>query len=612
MTESLGTAVLTLTTDAAQFKSGLAQAEKDVGKSFGSMEGVARKAIGAMGAAFSALQVKAAIDQVVGLTDEVTDLASKAGISVGAVQELKFVAEQSGSSFDDISRAIVQMGDRLVSGDKSAVAGLKTLGLNFDTIRNMAPDKAFEAIAGAIAKVPDPMDRSKVAMDLFGKSGAELLPVMMSDIGGLRDRANELGLVMGDDVVNAGAKLDDRMEELQTRMTTLKANALLPMLETFMELPTSMQTGVVAIGEFGPALSGIATTIMMAGGPMAIIGMLKTALLGLAGLLTMPAGLVVAAVVGLVAIWHQWDNITAIAQNVYTGVKTWLVDKFEAIVQSIKGKIDAVTGFFRGMYEKVVGHSYVPDMIAGIAAEFVKLDGVMVNPVSTAVGFVTQKFDELKGKAVEKIQGLLVGIQNKLTSTLPSIFGGKDGKGGLFGSLMSGGLSALLGPAGPLSGLISSGISALANVALKGLSKMWSGIKNIFGGGEEGTIVNPARDQWFGGRDVQTIGNELGAKGVDGETARQMIERVFNSKKKSDFDAASGAIDNILKNVPHLGTGGIAIKPMLSVIGDRGPEAVIPLGRNGNGTQKIVINLEGRTIAEAMVPFFPDAVRRYV
>src|SRR5690606_21563024 len=122
-------------------------------------------------------------------------------------------------------------------------------------------------------------------------------------------------------------------------------------------------------------------------------------------------GIAAAAIAGLAAVWWAWGDdikrvvrqtvdlagqrfraLVAIAQHTYEGVKGWLLDKFTAVVEGIKGKVDAVTGFFRGMYDAVVGNSYVPDMVDGIAANFAGLDGVMVKPTLAATSQVVGAF----------------------------------------------------------------------------------------------------------------------------------------------------------------------------------------------------------------------------
>lgn len=562
----------------------------------GGVEKSWRAAGAALGAAFSVAQITSAAANVGRTASHIQDLADKAGISTEAVQKLDFVAKQTGSTFDEISGAIAQMSNRLVEGDKSAVAGLERMGLSVSTLRSLSPDKAFEEIAAAIAKVPDPMEQSKLAMDLFGKSGAQLLPTLKADIEGLSAAAP----IMGDEMVKAGDKFDDSMAKVQARLDVLKAQSLLPVLEVFDALPGSVQTGVAAFVGLLPTITSVTSAFALIVGPGAIgaaVATFFTTTLPAAFAAVVPflgpVGIIAAGVAAVVIAWKNWDTIVGFVKGVYEGVKTWMVDKFNAIVDSIKAKVDAVTGFFKGMYDSVVGHSYVPDMIAGIAAEFGRLDKIMENPAKAAT---------------ERVAGLFEGLTNKISGLL----GGKDST---FGKIMNSGLGSLFAAGGPLMSLVGTGMDALGGLVMKGVQKIGGWIKGIFTGGEEGSVVNPARDAWFAGRGVQDIGDELGKFGIDGETARQMIDRVFKSRTKSDFDRASSDIDKILRGGGFTGpsfangTGGRYLNfgsGTLAML--HGREKITPMGQGGSEQPlHIHVNVDGREIAWALVPHLPDA-----
>jgi len=134
--------------------------------------------IGALAGAFTLAKVAGFAGDLINAAGHLQDLAERTDIGVEALQRFKIIAEQSGSSIDAVSTAVFQMGKRLAGGGDSVVEGVKALGLNFQTIRTMRPEDAFQAIGTALAGLPDPMQRSKVGADLFGRSVDELIPVM--------------------------------------------------------------------------------------------------------------------------------------------------------------------------------------------------------------------------------------------------------------------------------------------------------------------------------------------------------------------------------------------------------------------------------------------------
>lgn len=147
--------------------------------------------------------------------------------------------------------------------------------------------------------------------------------------------------------------------------------------------------GVKVLTLFASGLTGIGVASGTAAYGATAAGIAFRAMLG-------PIGLAITAATAIYLAWKNWDKITAIVQRVYMAVKTWLVDKLGGIVASVKQKIDAVTGFFRNMYDKVVGNSYVPDMVDGIAAQMARLDAVMVQPVKDATSKAAAAFRDLQ------------------------------------------------------------------------------------------------------------------------------------------------------------------------------------------------------------------------
>lgn len=75
-------------------------------------------------------------------------------------------------------------------------------------------------------------------------------------------------------------------------------------------------------------------------------------------------------------------------RNMVVGVKEWLVGRLGPIFDWVGQKIGVVKGYFHGLYDAVVGHSYIPDMVDGIAAQMARLDGVMVDPARKATAKV--------------------------------------------------------------------------------------------------------------------------------------------------------------------------------------------------------------------------------
>lgn len=130
------------------------------------------------GAAFSIQAIAGFVVKVVNAAGEINDMSAKLGISTSAVQGFGFAAEQTGASMETVGRAISEMNKSLASGDNSTRDALAAVGLQFEHIRQLSPEEAFQEIAAAIQQIPDPMEQTRVATELFGKAGKELLPAI--------------------------------------------------------------------------------------------------------------------------------------------------------------------------------------------------------------------------------------------------------------------------------------------------------------------------------------------------------------------------------------------------------------------------------------------------
>lgn len=151
-----------------------------------------------------------ATSQLLSTAGAVSDLSAKTGISVEALQVLKHAGAQVGVSLDDISTAVVQMNKRLVDSPKA----FEKLGLSAAALKNMRADEAFALIAQKIQSIENPAQQTSAAMQLLGRSGASVLPLLKSDIEHAADEAERFGLVLSEETVAAADELGDRLTTL--------------------------------------------------------------------------------------------------------------------------------------------------------------------------------------------------------------------------------------------------------------------------------------------------------------------------------------------------------------------------------------------------------------
>src|SRR6201988_2812321 len=196
--------------------------------------------------------------------DAIVKTSDRTGLLLSEVQKLQYIGGQAGNSLDELTSAANQMQDRLTSGDKSAVGAVKALGLNLQTLRNESPYQQLESIATAMASIQDPAERVTVAMDLFGKSGAAIMPTLISDFNELAAAAP----VMSDETVRSLDDAGDAIARLKSQTQVLGAG----MVELFSHLGDGIVLGLYpALAKVLDALAAVPAALLKIPGAAKVI-----------------------------------------------------------------------------------------------------------------------------------------------------------------------------------------------------------------------------------------------------------------------------------------------------------------------------------------------------
>lgn len=134
--------------------------------------------------------------------DKTSKLSRQLGMTYGELSGLALAGDLAGVSMETIGKAATKSDVAFVKaaqGSKVAQAAFAGIGLSVDQLQNKSPAERFQMIADAIAGLPSPAERSRAAIQLFGKAGAELLPLFEGGAGSIAaavDEANKFGLAL--------------------------------------------------------------------------------------------------------------------------------------------------------------------------------------------------------------------------------------------------------------------------------------------------------------------------------------------------------------------------------------------------------------------------------
>jgi hypothetical protein len=211
----------------------------------------------ALGIGFSVAAVVNFGKSLVEDASHIKDVSEKLGISVEATQRFTFALQQTGGSIDDLGVAISKMNKNLADGSDSTVGALTSIGLSFEDVRQLKPEEAFREIAEAIRQVPDPMKQSQLAIELFGRSGADLLPAIKEGLVQIGDQAD----VMSSKTVSAFDDFADAVDRVYSKLraraaTSLTGDLFQSFQDQFLEmLPAGLRNQVKSSAAFRDALN---------------------------------------------------------------------------------------------------------------------------------------------------------------------------------------------------------------------------------------------------------------------------------------------------------------------------------------------------------------------
>jgi Skp family chaperone for outer membrane proteins len=245
----IGALRVNLGIDSAEFTAGLKKAQSGLagfGKTAAVGFAAAATAAVAAGTAL-AFAGKSAIDAA----DNLSKAAQKAGVTTEALSRLKYAADFSDVSLETLSGGLQKLSKNMadVASGKggSAATALSALGISVQdasgVLRNS--DVVFADIADKFSRLEDGSTKTALAIQLFGRSGADLIPLLNSGRDGLRQMADEsdrLGLTISTSTGRAAEQFNDTLTKVGKILDGVAmkvAEAALPSLQALADILAS-------------------------------------------------------------------------------------------------------------------------------------------------------------------------------------------------------------------------------------------------------------------------------------------------------------------------------------------------------------------------------------
>ena len=398
-------------------------------------------------------------------------------------------------------------------------------------------EKAAAVVGPALQRITDGAGRlaeffvSVVAPALVGFWEKDLAPKV--------EVARELFGKVAGAVGELASTIADRLEEPLMRVVNFVAE------HKEIWAAAAIVIGGVLVGAFtawAVAAGAAALATIAAAAPVIAIGVALTAL-----------------VAGIIWVVKNWDELTA---------------KYPALgaaSDAVKAKFEAFTGWITGTFVPAVQAIYT----------------AVKDAVDKAVGWVRDHWDEIRAiiEPALKALGVVIETQWKLFQTIiETAFGVIKGVVDTFMGVFTGDWERAWGGVKQIVGSVWEGIKGVIETAITGIKDL---APNILEAGQalakallEGIKSALSATAGFAG---DVAGAVLAA--VKEIINSQVIDRI-NRTLEFSFDTRIPGIGTIHIDpidIPHLAAGGIVTRPTLALIGEAGPEAVVPLRGGSQG-----------------------------
>lgn len=181
-------------------------------------------------AGFAALTagLRGIVSSLVEFGSELQDASEKLGVSAESLQVLKFAAEQTGASFDQLQQGLAfntKLTLAAANGNKEAAATFAQLGIDAKAFSDLPIDRRLSVIAEQLSNTKDPALRLALTLKTLGRGGADLAPLLAQGAVGIetiKNKLEESNSVLSNDQVKA---LDDAGDAWEEFVLILKAKA---------------------------------------------------------------------------------------------------------------------------------------------------------------------------------------------------------------------------------------------------------------------------------------------------------------------------------------------------------------------------------------------------
>lgn len=251
MAFNLGELIFKMSADTAQLRTDMADTRRMVGEHSGQIAKsaeFAKAAIETLGIAFGVHEMVEWVRSSVDVADQANKTAQKIGVTTEALTGLQYAAKLADVDNEALQASLVKLAKNMsaaADGSKSQQKAFEDLGIEVTnsngTLRSV--DSVLSDVAEKFSHLEDGAKKAALAQEIFGRSGADLIPLLNAGadgIGKMQAEAKEFGLVISGETARAAEEFNDNLTRLKATGEGFKNSVVAEMLPALSRISEAM------------------------------------------------------------------------------------------------------------------------------------------------------------------------------------------------------------------------------------------------------------------------------------------------------------------------------------------------------------------------------------
>ena len=356
--------------------------------------------------------------------DNLNDLSQRTGVGVETLDKFGKAANDSGSSLEEVAKSMGKLAKGIVDPASKTNEALNSIGVSSTNAQGKirGVDAIMLDLADKFSKMPDGVEKTALAMEIFGKSGANIIPMLNEG----KEALNGYSATIDKDMAEAADKFNDSINKVTSSISGPFNQAITALLPTitklaegiaaaataFSKLPEPVQTiigGVAGLAAafviLAPAINAIISIFTVLGGLFAGGGVFAT-IAGSLGAL----GPVVAA------IGSALSGLGTILVGIFTGPVGWAALLIAAGVaiyafrDQVGAAINAIVELYKQFFTMIYDNFIKPYMDAHAALTQYIVEN-FITPLQTALTqFAKAAYESFNTTFIEPLKTLFTNV----------------------------------------------------------------------------------------------------------------------------------------------------------------------------------------------------------